>query len=611
MRIVQDVAMAQLLGYAVSLRDALLAKRLPLRGDCYRDYDNGTDFWSVFDREQTLGALAAAGICVRDPPPDGADALAIPFRWPVAASDVPRARLVRRAARRAGPRRLPGGGDVDEACVAHWRDEDDFVRSEHALDRDAYRAAMVRALDPCRAALLVGDVSRARLGELRGIPGMPTLYAKTSLLPGVDWAAAFGGEDLASMVDSRRRAADRFVGSPFSSFSALVAFARGPERTAMADVDVADSLGALFEAQFPADAAAVGDPCASLASASEKFAKRLVRHTCAVGAERAPLAADELFDLREKKTKRGAPTAAKTRAPFDLASLGHTARTALAPEHAGAQSLPDVMAAKFVKLQFLRFDVLKRFEIFVWADAAPRSTPRSSRALRPFGENPRAALALEPHPQRNSSAEELDHCLEPEAPPRSRAQRLEAQRAAYGRVAGWSDDRGLYWAAFFAARRRPAASALFDAWWLEVRRWQYRDQISLPFALAAADPPLATFRAFGEAPPRPLPREQALCATLVGDVTRCCRRAPHRARRRRGSKPRSCVHSYAAFALTQPPSTMDAIASRTVSARGTKASTRLRFARALEKGIFSSKTRSLNSVIPARPARDGPTSGAS
>jgi hypothetical protein len=42
--------------------------------------------------------------------------------------------------------------------------------------------------------------------------------------------------------------------------------------------------------------------------------------------------------------------------------------------------------------------------------------------------------------------------------------------------------------------------------------------------LAAADPPLATFRAFGEAPPRPLPREQALCATLVGDVTRCCRR---------------------------------------------------------------------------------------
>ena len=678
------------------------------------------------------------------------------FRWPVAASDVARSRTLvnrfvgthpyvgfgdpghccthllpdspaaaaalRRAHRAFAPASAAAaaaarvldafreGDDVDEACVAHWRDEDDFVTSEHALDRAAYRAAMIRALDPCRAALLVGDVSRARLGELRGIPGLPTLYAKTSLLPGVDWAAAFGGEDLASMVDSRvAEAADRFVGSPFSSFSALVAFARGPERTAMADVDVADSLGALFEAQFPADAAAVGDPCASLVSASEKFAKRLVRHTCAVGAERAPLAADELFDLREKKTKRNVdggrseaspcgpdfaglstaygvtvaaaaaaaagrgrrrvaaiaclaflplllrrppprcrapprawsrgdpwppsppplawplarshPCAAgaavavisanlgagdvvgsaprqrgcapafllfvaeRTRAagwttvlpaagaatpaaivgrdataysrtwaaalrtargasrgggpatgayrgedaplPFDLASLGHTARTALAPEHAKAQSLPDVMAAKFVKLQFLRFDVLKRFDVFLWADAALAfDASVVARALRPFGENPRAALALEPHPQRNSSAEELAHCLEAKAPPRLRAlrARLEAQRAAYGRVAGWSDDRGLYWAAFFAARRRPAASALFDAWWLEVRRWQYRDQISLPFALAAADPPLATFRAFGEAPPRPLPREQALCATLVGDVTRCCRR---------------------------------------------------------------------------------------
>ena len=273
------------------------------------------------------------------------------FRWPVAASDVARSRTLvnrfvgthpyvgfgdpghccthllpdspaaaaalRRAHRAFAPASAAAaaaarvldafreGDDVDEACVAHWRDEDDFVASEHALDRAAYRAAMVRALDPCRAALLVGDVSRARLGELRGIPGLPTLYAKTSLLPGVDWAAAFGGEDLASMVDSRvAEAADRFVGSPFSSFSALVAFARGPERTAMADVDVADALGALFEAQFPADAAAVGDPCASLVSASEKFAKRLVRHTCAVGAERAPLADDELFDLREKKTKR-------------------------------------------------------------------------------------------------------------------------------------------------------------------------------------------------------------------------------------------------------------------------------------------------------------------
>ena len=80
MRIVQDVAMAQLLGYAVSLPRTLFSRNgCHYASDCYRNYDNGTDFWSVFDREQTLGALAAAGICVRDPPPDGADALAIPF----------------------------------------------------------------------------------------------------------------------------------------------------------------------------------------------------------------------------------------------------------------------------------------------------------------------------------------------------------------------------------------------------------------------------------------------------------------------------------------------------------------------------------------------------
>ncbi|KAH8068856.1 hypothetical protein JL721_6428 [Aureococcus anophagefferens] len=417
MRIVQDVAMAQLLGYAVSLPRTLFSRNgCHYASDCYRDYDNGTDFWSVFDREQTLGALAAAGICVRDPPPDGADALAIPFRWPVAASDVARsrncgARAQRSSAASASARGSDAfrEGDVDEACVAHWRDEDDFVRSEHALDRGAHR---------------------------RDVPS----------------------------------------------------------------------------------AVAVGDPAPRFASASEKFAKRLVRHTCAVGAERAPLAADELFDLREKKTKRGVDgrrSEASPRArPAGLSTAYGVAVAAAAAAAAGAGAAA---------------------EIFVWADGAAFDLGR--RALRPFGENPRAALALEPHPQRNSSAEELDHCLEPEAPPRLRAlrARLEAQRAAYGRVAGWSDDRGLYWAAFFAARRRPAASALFDAWWLEVRRWQYRDQISLPFA-GGADPPLATFRAFGEAPPRPLPREQALCATLVGDVTRCCRRCArrHREARRAG-----------------------------------------------------------------------------
>ena len=83
---------------------------------------------------------------------------------------------------------------------------------------------------------------------------------------------------------------------------------------------------------------------------------------------------------------------------------------------------------------------------------------------------------------------------------------------------GFGDDLGLFWLALFAVRRTSRTEALLDAWWLEVRRWQYRDQISLPFALWGSElgPPSISLVH--------LANESGVCELLVGATDRCCRR---------------------------------------------------------------------------------------
>jgi alkaline ceramidase TOD1/glycosyltransferase MUCI70-like protein len=59
---------------------------------------------------------------------------------------------------------------------------------------------------------------------------------------------------------------------------------------------------------------------------------------------------------------------------------------------------------------------------------------------------------------------------------------LVAQEAAY-RAAGLPDDTPLFECNFLIRRNAPGVNRLMDAWWSEICRWQWRDQVSFPYVL--------------------------------------------------------------------------------------------------------------------------------
>lgn len=58
-----------------------------------------------------------------------------------------------------------------------------------------------------------------------------------------------------------------------------------------------------------------------------------------------------------------------------------------------------------------------------------------------------------------------------------------AEQEAFYRSAGLPDDAQLYEANFLIRRNNEAVNRLMDAWWAEICRWQWRDQVSLPYVL--------------------------------------------------------------------------------------------------------------------------------
>lgn len=220
--------------------------------------------------------------------------------------------------------------------------------------------------------------------------------------------------------------------------------------------------------------------------------------------------------------------------PFDLASLEYTRRNGIGPKYEDAQNLVDVMAPKFVKLNMFRIDVLLSYDVLIWADASlVLDSAAVSRALRPLFRAD-ADMVVQPHPKRNSTLQELTHILEVQSQRRFKAiaSYLRLQRQFYVDNANFTDEHGLYWMAYFGARRTQRTVDFFDRWWLEVRRWQYRDQVSVMYALNSVPeierPKVTTFDT-GECcgtsgSSKKLPKEQVLCVTLVGDHRRCCRR---------------------------------------------------------------------------------------
>lgn len=340
MRIVQDIAAAASLGLAVRLPDSLTSRRsCHYRSECYLDYRRSVDFWAVFDKEATLAALRPLVTVDETPRPSGESVA--PLGWPLAHSRLTGARgavarwiattsnssmyladprycclllvpdttravtLLARAnsALVSSKRTRDHARDVlasyrsrvprGKTCAVHWRDDDDFVVSEHKLDRERYTQRMVAAIkavdgDCGGALLLLGDVPTVRLRPLlaamNGIR-IHRLFTKQSLMKSTNWSHEYQGwDDLVGMVDFEiGTLVDVFVGSPFSSFSVLIAVARGDTRgptTAVTvmpqDIDVDDNLARLFRIQFPYSWSVVAtDPCAAVRAISDKLSKRL------------------------------------------------------------------------------------------------------------------------------------------------------------------------------------------------------------------------------------------------------------------------------------------------------------------------------------------------
>jgi len=345
MRIVQDIVMATLVGAAVVLPESLISRRgCHYKADCFRDYSSTYPLWSIFDESLTVQALTRAGVCVRNRVSlpqsvlsEGMQASALkrpllPIKFPVAASQlevtfqrstfdrnstwawgnkdlcctlfVPNTPLAQQLTTEvnaafhvsAGLRETTanlasrvGGGILDLSI--HWRDDDDFVASEHKLDKATYTRAMYAELQrivgprptgrPLRA-LVLGDFADppkllalqkgvdANIGDHR-----LQLFTKESLLaatPSAVYSELQGFDDLKGQLDFELGvAAKSFLGSPFSSFSVAIGLTRraqgkGDNVTRMATVDVTTGLAVILGNLFPYSdqLRQAQDPCSNI-----------------------------------------------------------------------------------------------------------------------------------------------------------------------------------------------------------------------------------------------------------------------------------------------------------------------------------------------------------
>ena len=149
----------------------------------------------------------------------------------------------------------------------HWRADEDFVQSAHGLSADAAARAACDAIRPFASGhavvLFLGDLDFDRMrtvaksidgacgGALRRHVAFTTkgklLEADGGLDPWLDTR-----DDVRGQVDYELGVrADHFIGSPFSSFSVLIALQRPSVKTTMLAVDVQDRLGRIFALVFP------------------------------------------------------------------------------------------------------------------------------------------------------------------------------------------------------------------------------------------------------------------------------------------------------------------------------------------------------------------------
>jgi len=348
MRWVQDIVIAKLLGAAVVLPEAVITRQAcHFRSTCYTAYEHTVPFEEVFDVASTTRLLMAQDICVLS-----LSAAAERFRrlsrrklvsqfafplsttellskspiiknaiagrmWAVADNTTcctvvvpssPPAIGLLQSVNRAFLPALPiqfaarkvlhqfstqAREERGVPIVIHWRAEEDMVKSQHALDPEAFVSGAVTSLAQAYGSatygtdvgpislLVLGGASSSQLqniwatlrrqGQRQGLKlHSLRLHSKESLQPRTDWSASFGGhDDVVGLVDLEiARQANVFIGSPFSSFSVVAAAIRRMRNTTtiMVPADVTDRLAAIFALQFPytQEQEDTEDPCTEL-----------------------------------------------------------------------------------------------------------------------------------------------------------------------------------------------------------------------------------------------------------------------------------------------------------------------------------------------------------
>jgi hypothetical protein len=119
-------------------------------------------------------------------------------------------------------------------------------------------------------------------------------------------------------------------------------------------------------------------------------------------------------------------------------------------------------------------------DVTVWHDANVWLNVEPEAVATLLGD---ADIALMTHPYRETVWQEFAALRE-----QKRFQipwlqlQLKAQEAFY-RGEGLPDDAPLYECTVIVRRNTEAVARLMDAWWSQICRWQWRDQVSLPYVL--------------------------------------------------------------------------------------------------------------------------------
>ena len=138
----------------------------------------------------------------------------------------------------------------------------------------------------------------------------------------------------------------------------------------------------------------------------------------------------------------------------------------------------EVMEAKRYKIlghHFLDEDIL------IWTDANITMKISNQEAIKKFlGDSD---LMIFKHPKRNCIYKEFAELRKCKRLNDEWLQKNLKEQELYYRKKGMPTEFGLWECNFIIRRNTPIINNLFNDWWAEICRWQWRDQVSLPYLL--------------------------------------------------------------------------------------------------------------------------------